>query len=183
MSGETWNALSSFQQVGVPLAPWRVGDLGEHEAHALVRVVEAVVEGDRIERMAQVAQVRQQPDRTPGPLAGALGHGIPHTLVQRPVGRADEVRAAKPSRRRPPRRPAPERVEHPGQLGQVQIRHEERIAELVRHRDVAAMTDPALVDARVDHAASSTSSRSATGSATAPWSERQARVALQQPSS
>ena len=54
----------------VALAPRRVGDVGDHGLDALAVGVEAVVEAHRVEDVADVAQVREQPDRAGGPDAG-----------------------------------------------------------------------------------------------------------------
>ena len=52
------------QHVRVPLVPRRIGDLGDDVLDAAILGVEAVVERHRIEADAEVAQVRQHPDRT-----------------------------------------------------------------------------------------------------------------------
>ena len=115
-----------IQRVGVPLAPGRVRDLGEHPLHALAVGVEAVVEAHRVEQVPEGAHMGEE----------AHGPVVIHLEV---------VRAAEPRRRRPPRRPQRHAVEHLRQLGEVQVRHVQAVAELVLDRLVPAVPHPALV--------------------------------------
>ena len=89
--------------------------------------VEAVVEADRVEQVPEGAHVGEQPH---GPV----------------VLDVEVVRAPKPRRGRPPRRPQRHAVEHLRQLVEVEVAHEQAVAELVLDRLVAAVPDPALVE-------------------------------------
>ncbi|MCW0417700.1 hypothetical protein NB689_003454 [Xanthomonas sacchari] len=136
--------LGHRQHVGVALPPRRVGDLGHDAVQALLRVV-AVVERDRIEAMAEVAQVGEHAHRAQRTLAGVLLHAVAHRFVQRLRGVAQVVAAAELGQVAPVHRPQPAPREYLLQFVQVQVQQEQRVAERQRFRRVTAMPHPAGV--------------------------------------
>ena len=79
-------SASDGEHVRMPLAPWRVRDLGDDGFHTLARFVKAVIKTDGIHRKAEVSKARQQPDRAERPRSGALLNQIPHAFIQRQSG-------------------------------------------------------------------------------------------------
>ena len=106
ISGETWSFLSSSslstgpsslaagEHVGVALSPGDVLDLGDDRLDPLAGGVEAVVEADRVEGVAEVAQAGEQADRAGGAGAGLGLDGVADALVERPRRVAEVVGAA-----------------------------------------------------------------------------------------
>jgi hypothetical protein len=137
----------------VPLLPGRVRDLRDDRFDLRVVAVEAVVEAHGIERVTEIAQVREQADRALGPRAGLPGDEIAHGCIEWLVRVAVEVGAPEPRRRRAARRPQQVSVEEMRQLRQVEIGHEERIREAVRRRLVPAMANGAGVEAAMHQTA------------------------------
>src|SRR4029450_12342748 len=70
------------EHVTMALAPRRVGNLGHDRAELAIVLVEAEIEADRIETVAEIAQMRQQPYRSVRALAGVLGDALPDRLAQ-----------------------------------------------------------------------------------------------------
>ena len=83
------------------LVPGRVVDFGNDGLDVLVSGIKAVVEADRIHFKAQVAKMRQQPDRTLGSPAESRCHQIAHCFVQRLIRWPEVVGSSKPGDRRP----------------------------------------------------------------------------------
>ena len=150
-------ALPSRQDVGVLLPPGDVLDVGDDRLDLLPALVEAVIEGDRVEGVAEAAQAGEEADRAGGAGAGGRRDRLPGALVERLRRVAHEVLAAEAGEGAAPGREEREGIEHPRQLGQVQVHEEERIAELVLDRLEAPVADPALIGGRGGHAASSPS--------------------------
>ena len=114
----------------MPFFPWRVRDLRDDGLDALARRIEAVVEAHGIERIAEVAQVREQADGSGRPRARATGHEVAHGFIERLLRRlAMKIRAPKPGGRSAPSRPEEIGIEKLRQLGEVEVRHEERYAK------------------------------------------------------
>ena len=134
------------QHVGVALAPRRVGDLGDDRLQALARAVEAVVEADGVEQVAQAAQVGQQPHRAARARAGALGDERADGVGERDLGVAEVVGAAEAHERRVRRRPQPGRADALGDRVEVEVGHEHAVAEAMVDRLQAPVPDPALVE-------------------------------------
>src|SRR5689334_17034775 len=118
----------------MPFFPWGVRDLRDDRLDASTRLVEAVVEADRVEGVAEEPQMREQPDGSGRPRARAQGHELAHGFVQRPLWVAVEVCASKPGGRSAPCRPEEEPIEELRELRQVQIGHENPIAKSVLRR-------------------------------------------------
>ena len=157
MNGETWNAFANChwreppsgygQHVRMALLPGRVGDLRDEGLDASIGGVEHVIEADRVEAMAEVAQMGQHPDRARRSLAGCLPNPFAHRFVERHAGIAEVIRASHPRERGPPCRPQPEPVEHMLELGEVQIHHEQPVPERMRPRLAPVVRDDAFVKA------------------------------------
>ena len=168
ISGETCSCLSNLARIsvtvpwsgrshdghhiGVALAPGRVRHLGDDGLDAARRRVEAVVEADGVEAVAEVAQVREQPNRA----VRARSRCAPRTSSRtarraarrdRRGGRRGETRRAPAGGPTTSRQPSKQR----GQLVEVEVDHEERIAQLVLDRPEAAVADPALVAGSSSH--------------------------------
>ena len=73
------------------LAPGDVLDVGHDRLHPLAGGVEAVVEADRVEGVAEVAQAGEQADRAGGAAAGLGLDRVAGALVERPRRVAHEV--------------------------------------------------------------------------------------------
>src|ERR1700761_5658451 len=82
--------ISSFQYVGVSLPPGYVLDLGDDSLDPPTGGVEAVVEADRVEAVAEVAQAGEEADRAGGAGRAGVGDDIADALVER-AGRVAEV--------------------------------------------------------------------------------------------
>src|ERR1043166_8292979 len=129
----------------MPFFPWGVRDLRDDRLDASTRLVEAVIEADRVEGVAEETQMREQPDGSGRPRARAHGHEIAHGVVQRPLRVAVKVCASKPGGRSAPCRPEEEAIEEVRELCEVQIGHENPIAEGVLCRLEPAMAHGADV--------------------------------------
>ena len=101
-----------------------------------------VVEADRIEAAAEVAQVGEQAHRALRPVAGALLDQSPGGLGQRDVGVPEVVGAAEPHRRRAPRRVEGMAVEQVRELVEIEQGHEDPVAERVLDRLRSAGDEP-----------------------------------------
>jgi spermidine/putrescine transport system ATP-binding protein len=141
-----------LQHVGMPLVPGRVGDLRHDRLDGLPGRVVDVVQADRVEVVAEVAQVREQPDRAPRPHARLALDGVAYRLVQRLARVAVEILPAEPADGGSARRPEPVPVEEPGQFREVDEREEDTVAELVAARAEAPVADPAGIEAAVHRA-------------------------------
>src|SRR5689334_11349906 len=98
----------------MPFFPWCVRDFRDDGLDAGIRLIETVVEADGIERIAEEAQMREQPNGSGRPRARAHGHEIAHRFVERPLRVAVEVRASKPGGRSAPCRPEEVPIEERG---------------------------------------------------------------------
>lgn len=150
--------LRHRQHVGVALLPGRVGDLGNDPAQAVV-TIEAVVEADRIEHMAEVAQMREQADRTVRALAGVGLHAIAHCFIQWNSWVAEIIAATELRQVGAPYRPQPTLRKHPIQFGQIQIHQKQLVAEIQRFWRKPAVPHPTGIDRaaqRGRHAAGAT---------------------------
>src|ERR1700761_2680148 len=86
--------ISSFQYVGVSLPPGYVLDLGDDSLDPPTGGVEAVVEADRVEAVAEVTQAGEEADRAGrAGRAGSLD-GVVDALVERTRRVAEVVGAA-----------------------------------------------------------------------------------------
>ena len=83
-------ALSPVQYVGVSLPPGYVLDLGDDVLHPPTGGVEAVVEADRVEGVAEVAQAGEEADRAGG--AGAPEAASTTSRTHSSSGRAGSPR-------------------------------------------------------------------------------------------
>ena len=128
--------------VGAALAP-RVLVTSATGGQPLV-AVEAVVEADRVEAVAEGAQVGQQPDRPVGRRAGAPRHQRADLLVERNGGVAEVVLAAEahePGAAR--QQPAGDEVR---QLAQVEVGQGDPVGELLLAHREAPVAHRAGVD-------------------------------------
>ena len=76
--------LAAGEDVGVALSPGDVLDVGDDRLDPLAGRVEAVVEADRVEGVAEVAQAGEQADRAGGAGAGRGLDGVAGALGERP---------------------------------------------------------------------------------------------------
>ncbi len=129
------------------LAPWSVGDLRDHGLHGGAVEGPAVVEGDRIGDVAEVPEVREYGDRTPGAAARPFPHEVPDRIRQRDVGGAEVVRSLEARERRAPARPEPPLIEHGVEFVEVEHEHEHAIAERVLAGFAAPVPDPPAIQA------------------------------------
>ena len=119
-------ALAAGEDVGVALSPGDVLDIGDHSFHPLAGAVEAVVEADRVEGVAEVAQAGEQADRAGGARAGLGLDRVAGALVQRPRRVAHEVGAAEAGRGAAAGRPERVGVEHARQLARSRYMRKKR---------------------------------------------------------
>lgn len=108
--------------------------------------IEAIVEADRVEHVAEVTQMGQQPDRALGALAGVRLHAVAHGLVQRNARIAQIVAAPELRQAGAPHRPQPASCEHLIQLGQIQVHQEQAMAKVQRLGHEAPVPHPAGID-------------------------------------
>ena len=97
------DAVALPEHVPMPLAPRRVGDFGDHGVHRLPGAVEAVVQAQRTEVVAPVAQQREQADRARSAanrsaLRPDPGRRRPRALADRPDGPCGGTRRARKQR-------------------------------------------------------------------------------------
>jgi hypothetical protein len=145
------------QHVFSPLAPGRVGDLGDHAVEAAIVAVEEQ-ERDRVEPDAEVARVGQQPNGASRPPAQPGLHEVARAVRQKALPIREVVGLVEARRRRAPRRPERDPIENPGQLVEIEQRKEDAVAERVGDGAEAAMHHPSLVDRGARHAASTSGS-------------------------
>ena len=125
------------------LAPRRVGHFGDDGLDSLIGI-EAVVEADRIHREAEVAEVRQQPNRTSWPLSGASRHQVADRFGQRLVRRPEMVAATKPGQVRSIGRPQPAATKQRRQFVQIDVQQEQSISETRDRPERIADAEPRL---------------------------------------
>ena len=131
------------------LAPGGVVDVGEHGLDRSPGCVEAEEEADRVEAVAEVAQVGQQPDRPRRARRRSRrrpGRGPRRRAADRPGPRWSERRNQASAGRRADQPRSGSSAS--GQLGEVEVGHEDRVAERVLDRVEAPVADPALVERR-----------------------------------
>ena len=149
MNGDTCSALSKSarpagQDVRVPLAPRRVRDLGDDRLDVLARPVQAVVEADRVEVVAERAELGEQPDRPARPeprllSAPCLAPRGPAGLRPAPGSRGAGSADSRAARHEPA-------AEQRRQLVEVEVEQRQAVAELAP-RLGPPVADRALVDA------------------------------------
>ena len=116
----------------MPLQPGGVADVRHDRFHVATGRIEAEVNTERIEAESGVPQLRQQSDRSTGAVSGALLDEVGDRLRQRLMGRAEVIFATEPDPGRLIGRPAPAVAEDLVQLGQIQIREQAVVLELMR---------------------------------------------------
>jgi hypothetical protein len=150
----------AVEDVGRTLAPGRVGDLGDDAVEVAARRVEED-EGNRVEADSEVAGVGEQPHRAGGTAPEPLLDQVAGALRQGPALSREIVPVPEACRRRPSRRPERDPVEQLRELVQVQQRQQDPVAEGVRNLAETPVGDPPLVDGGGAHAASESSSATA----------------------
>ena len=171
MNGETcmafWN-LGPLVAAGLPghvedvadlLAPGGVGDFGDQRLDLRAVGREAVVDADRVDAVAEIAQMGQQADRALRAAAGLPFRQIAHVSIQRHAGVAEMILAAEPGQRRSTGRPQPAALEHGFEFRQIEVDHEQVVTEFVPAREKAPVPDVAEVEATVHAAIRGDSSR------------------------
>ena len=123
-------------------APGRVVHFGHDGFHVLIVLVKTIIEADRIENMTEIAEVCQQADRPLRRLPGFPLHEFADGIGERLFRIPQVIFAAKPCQGRSPGGPEPAAFEQTGQFVQVEVHHEQAVAEPVRHRRHAAMPKP-----------------------------------------
>jgi hypothetical protein len=157
------------EHVRRPLAPRGVGHLGDHRVEGTVVAMEEE-ERDRVESDAEIPRVREQPDRPVRPATEPLFHEVAGALGQLLIAARQVVPVAESHRRGAAGRPQRNTVEQLGQLVEVQQGEENPVAERVRGRIPATVSDASLVDHRGGHAASASSdSGSGSGCTVVVW--------------
>ena len=178
-------ARAAGEDIRMTLSPGNVLDVGDDRLDPAAGAVEAVVEADRVEGVAEVAQAGEQADRAGGAGAGRGLDGVERALGERAPRVAEEVGAPEPGRRRSAGREQREGIEHLRQLDEVEVHEEEPVAKAVLDRLEAPVPDPALVHGRGAHAAIASTSGAGrlVGRTAAAAISAQARMALSTPSS
>lgn len=142
------------QNVAMPLIPRRVVDFSDDCLDVYVALIKYVKHIEWAHVVAEVSQLRQQPDRTLERAAGALANQAAG-FVDNGLRSVKQMVATQERRR-----PIPTCGNHPvlsheiWQFVEIQVDHEEPMLEFMRHRLTAIMRDVSFVDAAL-HASSS----------------------------
>jgi hypothetical protein len=129
----------------VALVPRRVGHFREEIAQGLAVFVEAVVAGQGVHLVTEVAQVRQQVDRPRGAFAVSLDAPA-YGLIEGERRVAEEVLAPEARRCQASAGPEGAQGQHCVEFVEMQKGHEHAVAERVWPRQVAAMAQGADVE-------------------------------------
>ena len=121
------------ENIAVLFSPRGIVDFGHGGLHVPVLPVVKVIETDRVEAMAEIAQMGQESDRTPGSTADPLLDEIPHGMVQGYTGVPQMIPSPQVGQVNPIHRPEPCSPEKTRQLLKVQIHHEQPVLEVVLH--------------------------------------------------
>ena len=140
-------SLPAVEHVAVLFAPRGVVDFGNDELERAVGGIEAVVETDRVEAVAEVARVREQADWPAWTHAGVACDAIAHRALQGHLRRAQVLATLDPSYCRALRRPQPMTIEQGREFVEVEIQLADTIAETVRVRQAPLVMHRAFVDA------------------------------------
>ena len=122
------------QHVGMSLLPRRVGDLGDDDVEAAAVGFVAVVEADRIEAVAEVAQMGEQADRPFGNPADGLGHARTNGSLEWRGRIAEEVAATEFGKVATIDRPEPATLEDAVEFAEIEKQHGHAVAEGMRVR-------------------------------------------------
>ena len=85
------------QHIRMPFFPRRIGDLGDNGFDTGIGHIETVVEADRVEAVAEGAQVSEKANRSARSGAGLAFHQIAHCLVEWHLRIAEVVGAPQPA--------------------------------------------------------------------------------------
>ena len=140
---------SHVEDVADLLAPGGVGHFGDQQVEFFPTGLKTIIDADRVDAVAEVAQVGQQADRALRATAGLSFRQIAHVGVQRDLGIAEMILATEPGQSRPAGRPQPAAPEHGLQFRQIEVGHEQVIAKLVPAWQKAPVPDMADVEATV----------------------------------
>ena len=113
--------------------------------------IEAVVEAHRVEAVAEIAQLGEQPYRSLRSPSTALLDKVADTVRQRLLRVAEMIGTAKPGQVRTPRRPQPEALEQAGQFIEVEVQHEQAVLEFMAGRREAPVPNSPAIEAAVAH--------------------------------
>jgi hypothetical protein len=130
----------------VALVPRRVGHFRDEIAQGLAVFVEAVVTGQGVYLVTEVAQVRQQVDRPRGAFADLALDAPAYGLIEGERRVAVEVLAPEARRCQASAGPEGAQGQHCVEFAEMQKGHEHAVAERVWPRQVAAMAQGADVE-------------------------------------
>lgn len=141
--------LAAIEHVAMTLVPGRVVDFGDDGMQLFAIGLEAIIEGHRIEAVAEVAQVGQHADGAVRRGAGFLLHQSNYGLLQRAGRVAQIIFAPEPGQIAFAARPETGVLKKLRQFIQIEVHHEAAIAERMRQRQKAAVAHAAGVDGAV----------------------------------
>ncbi len=148
--GDTVTVAVPRDNVAVAFPPRCAGYFSQHGLQLSPRLIEAVVQRDRIEHETATAHLSQQPYRASWPAAGLLFHGRAHGVGERDAGIAVIIAAAESHSTERPSGPQARQVENTIDLVQIQIHHGQAIQKPVPNRCPAMVQHRARVQAAAE---------------------------------
>ncbi len=145
--------MATGQDVAAALAPGRVVHFGHDGFHVSVIAIETIVEAHGVEAVTEVAQMGEQPDRARGTLPPGILHQVTNRLLERGLRITEMILPAETGRRDAACRPEPALAEHRLHFVQVEVHHEQPVAELVTHGPAAAVPNSPFEDRAVHESA------------------------------
>jgi hypothetical protein len=135
------------QDVTILFTPGSVVNLGHYGLHLRIGFIVAVIETNRIEAIAEVAQVSEQANGADRPLSQSFLYKVPHSLLEWYSRITQVIPPAEIGEINPIVRPKNILMEQSRQFLQVEEHKENTIAKGVPHRQEATVANVPLVDA------------------------------------